>query len=468
MSYKRLKEHFKNILKQIFKNIGPSSKISFEGKEMYKFEDDLYFNSDYFIWTMPIKLEILDKIPKYKGKVNIQTSDELLEHICLNIYRKIKRRVETISDSLDIYLKEEDIDFGFKEIFKKMDISYGKHSVYFISNILVLKEIESINIGRVSIKRVGEKIVKELPTIIEKPLFSCVYTPMQIALMKGNYLDPNRFVKEFEGKTMFEITLEGYQVGNERSKIFERAIEEFKYVLSYLSICKTFLENVSSDKYSFSIEYIKLDNRSNSENKYQIYYVRDHNNTKILKCVRDFQGYLKLPKFTFIIDSELLEVIKKRCYLSNFCMIMENEKLGEVGNKIKLSLEWVFKEMIEYDDTDKVIALFISLETLITTGPDPFMSLTDDYAENVAIMTVTGIERRLEEKRFFKKVYKLRNNIMHNGYKIKWLDDWQKIKRLKIYIAWSLRYFINNINKIMKIGNDTNALKEYFERLKLK
>ena len=102
-------------------------------------------------------------------------------------------------------------------------------------------------------------------------------------------------------------------------------------------------------------------------------------------------------------------------------MIIQNGEFGKIGNKIKRSLDWVFKEMLEKDDTDKTIALFISLETLMSTGPDPFMSLTDDYAENIAIITNNNVEKRLSEKRYFKsKVYKLRNNIMHNGYEVIW------------------------------------------------
>jgi len=125
--------------------------------------------------------------------------------------------------------------------------------------------------------------------------------------------------------------------------------------------------------------------------------------------------------------------------------------------------------MFEKDDTDKTIALFISLETLISTGSDQFISLTDNYAENIAIMTHNNVEDRLNEKKFFKKkVYPLRNNIMHNGYKVNREKDWNEIQRLKIYVAWTLHWFIRNIDMLMKIGNKTKAVKEYFEREKLK
>ena len=150
-------------------------------------------------------------------------------------------------------------------------------------------------------------------------------------------------------------------------------------------------------------------------------------------------------------------------------MIIQNGEFGTIGNKIKRSLDWVYKEMLEKDETDKAIALFISLETLISYGHDPLIGLTDEYAENIAIMTHSTAEERFKEKKLFKrKVYKLRNKIMHNGYKVIWEKDWKDIKRLKIYVAWTLRWYLENIDKLMLIGNNVDAVKEYFEREKLK
>lgn len=57
---------------------------------------------------------------------------------------------------------------------------------------------------------------------------------------------------------------------------------------------------------------------------------------------------------------------------------------------------------------------------------------------------------------------------MHNGYEVSRDKDWREIKRLKIYVAWTLHWFIRNIDKLMMIGNNVNAVKEYFEREKLK
>ena len=329
--------------------------------------------------------------------------------------------------------------------------------------MLSLQDIDSINIGKVLIKRIDEKIIKELPLYIENPDF------LNVSLIKQEYFNPIRFIQEFKGKTLFEVTIDGYQVENEKSDVFDKALKEFKYVLSYFSTCNTFLRNVGVDKYSIETEKIKLNNTYGLKNNYQIYYLKNNKKANVLKVLNILSEYIALPDFRFIIDKALFEKIKKSCSLKNFNLIFQNDKFGEIGNKIKRSLDWVYKEMLEKDETDKAIALFISLETLITYGKDPLIGLTDEYAENIAIMTSNTVEKRYKEKKFFKnKIYSLRCKIMHNGIEVKREQDWNEIHRLKIYVAWTLHWFIRNIYTLTKDGNCTEEMKKYFEREKLK
>jgi len=462
------REYFEKIIKGIFKFIGPKPKVSTKRQMFYKFEDGLYFNEVYFTGGFLMREGILSNIRKYR-EVNNSTSYELFHYICKIMYHKIKSRVGVIDSTLDVYLEKEDINQGFFEMLKKLDNSCGEYTVYFISNLLVLRDINSVNIGKVSIKNLNEKIIGELASNIEKPVFSNVYSPLALALIEGDYFNPNRFLQEFKGKVIFETVVKGYHLDNEMSEVFNRGLREFKYILSYLSVCKIFLENVASDQFSIKTEDIKTTNYFGTENNYQIYYIKNNNKPETWKTIKTISDLGALPKFAFVIDKNLMKVIKERCELDNFNMIIQKGEYGEIGNKIRRCLDWIYKGMIEKNDTDKAIALFISLETLMSTGPDPLTSLTDDLAENLAIITHNNVEDRLKEKKYFKsKIYTLRNKIMHNGYEINWEDDWGKIERLRIYIAWSVRWFIKNIDAINKIGNDINTLKEYFEREKLK
>jgi len=393
----KLKKDFENIIKLVFENLAPKSKSENTSDS---------FNKNLSTGSILLKRDILYNIRKHKKKeINYFSSMLLLAYIIEKIYIKIKSRVETMNDSLGIYLEREDFEYGLMEISNKLENSFGKHTIYFVSNLLYLQDIGFVNIGKVSIKKIDEKIIEELPPSIEKPYFTNVYSPLSLELMNGEDINPNDFVQMFKDKTLFEITLEGYQIDNEKSDVFEEALREFKIVLSYFSICKIFLENVALDKYSIETKKINQNNYYGLKNNYQIYYLRNNKESKILKAMNVLSAYIILPEFAFIINKTLLEKIEKKCCLKNFNMIIQNGKFGEIGNKIKLSLDWVFKEMLEINDTDRAIALFISLETLISTGADPFMSLTDNYAENIAIMTQNTVQERLNEKNYLKVKY---------------------------------------------------------------
>ena len=201
------------------------------------------------------------------------------------------------------------------------------------------------------------------------------------------------------------------------------------------------------------------------------YAVHDKNQPKLLKIINtDFQK-IKLPKILFKIDKDSLEKIKTRCCLDNFNEIFQNQKkYVEISEKITRSMDWFYKGLIEEDRTDEAIALFISLEILMSTNPDRFSSLSDDLAENLAIITKSGIEDRYKAKKDFKNnIYQLRNDIMHRGEKISTPEDITNIETLRTCIVWSLRWIIENIEILKDDGKyTTEKLKEYFEKQKLK
>lgn len=465
---RKSRKHFESLIKGFFKLIGPKSKISSKGLMFYKFEDDLYFNEYYFNGGFILKQFFLDDISKYQKGVNISTSYELFTYICKIMYNKIKSRVDVIDDTLDVYLEKEDIDYGFSEIFKKLDESNRTYKVYLLSNLVSLRNINSVEIGKVTVKILNEQITKELPQNIEKQFTSVISE----ALAESEYLSPEQFLQEFKGRVILEISVEGYHLNNEISKVFEDALREYKSVFSYLYVCKIFLENVESDKYIFNTEDIETFQYGIHSKFPQIYYMCDKNQPDFLKIINTKFQETELPKILFRIDKNLSEKFKERCGLDNFNKIYQNRKYDkDIGNKIKRSMDWFYKGMIEEDKTDEAIALFISLETLMSTGPEYLASHTDDLAENIAIITKNSVDDRYELKKYFKKdIYKLRNKIMHNGKEINLDDDLHKINNLRNYVVWSLMWVIKKIDVLTKNGNETKTkvLKEYFERQKLK
>ena len=57
---------------------------------------------------------------------------------------------------------------------------------------------------------------------------------------------------------------------------------------------------------------------------------------------------------------------------------------------------------------------------------------------------------------------------MHHGKPINWEKDLRAIRLLKDFIVWSIIGIMQRIDEITKYGNNDKAIKEYFEREKLK
>lgn len=466
-SERESRKHFESLIKGFFKLIGPKSKISSKGLMFYKFEDDLYFNEYYFTGGYIIKQLFLDDISKYQLGVNFSTSYELFTYICKIIYNKIKSRVDVIDDTLDVYLKEGDIDYGFSEIYKKLDESNKIYKVYLLSNLVSLRDINSVEIGKVTVKHLNEEVIKDLPQNIEKGFPSA----LSKVLAESKYLSPVQFLQGFKGRVILEISVEGYHLNNETSKVFEEAFDEYKRVFSYLSVCKNFLGNVKSDRYDIETEDIRILDYGIHNEVPQIFYIYDKNQPKYLKIINTQFQEIKLPKILFIINKDSLEKIKERCCLDNFNKIFQNrKKYDEISEKIKRSMDWFYKGIIEEDRTNEAIALFISLEILMSARPDNLSSFSDDLAENLAIITKYGVEDRYKAKKDFKNnIYQLRNEIMHRGKKISTKEDFSNLETLRTCIVWSLRWIIENVEILKKDGKyKTEALKEYFEKQKLK
>lgn len=387
------------------------------------------------------------------------------------MYDKIKPRVKIIENTLDIYIEDEDIDCAFSKMFKKLDDSCGEYTLYLLTNLINLREVDSVDIGKVTVKKLNEEIVKKLPQNIEQR-FESVYHEAWLEMQdKNKYLNPAQFLQKFKGRVILEISVEGSHLNNETSVAFERSLREYKHVFSYLSACKDFLENVKLDSYNIETEDMRTFKPGTYDKGPQIFYIYDKNQPKLLKIINTEFQKVKLPKILFKIDKGSLEKIKKRCCLDNFNEILQNQnKYGEISEKITRSMDWFYKGIIEEDRTNEAIALFISLEILMSTKPDRYSSLSDELAENLAIITKSGVEDRYKAKKDFKNnIYQLRNDIMHRGKKISTPEDFNNIETLRICIVWSLRWIIENIEILKKDGKyKTEKLKEYFEKQKLK
>jgi hypothetical protein len=204
MKNEKLKKDFENIIRLVFEHLVPKSESNSREQGIYKSEDNSdSFQNNFSTGIFLLMQDILPNICKHEKKeINYFSSTVLLAYTIEKILIRIKSRVEKIIGSSGTYLKSEDFDYGLTELSRKLENSFGKYTIYFISNLLYLQDIDSINIGKVSIKRIDEKTIEELPPSIEKPSFSDVYPSLSLKLMKGEYFNPNKFLEDFKGKTL--------------------------------------------------------------------------------------------------------------------------------------------------------------------------------------------------------------------------------------------------------------------------
>lgn len=198
--------------------------------------------------------------------------------------------------------------------------------------------------------------------------------------------------------------------------------------------------------------------------KYYISSMKNH-----IKGIDTRWTDIKLPEKTFVIDTNLLRVLERQCCFEKFNKISLDDNFGEIRKKIRLALNWFLKALLEKDITDEAIALFISLEALMATTADPLTSHTDELAENMAIITYHGVDARYKAKKNFREtIYPMRNKIMHHGHLADQDKDWETIGDLRLDVVWAIRWIIEKSDTIMKFGNKAKAIREYFEREKLK
>lgn len=464
MKNKKLFDDYKKLIHFYFNNIGPKSNLGLDDKEIYPFEDNIYYNSrEYYNGVWRLKDKILDKIAEYKSKINFSSTCELFDYLCKFIYQRIKSRKENINDILRVYLIDEDIVESFSEIHNKLADSSSNHKFVFITNSIFLKDFDTLSFGNITIGSVNKNNINWFPKNIDYPYV----TPLSkaIALELDKPITQEEFIDEYEGSVFLEINMSGYHFNDEKSEVFQKVIFEYRQLLSYFLIFKEYSDLYMSIRHK---ENVFKSKKIMSEDKVFNYaYVKLKDENK-LKSIEGEINEIGLFKEQLIINKEVLELMKKIFYIDNFLKISQNKDYGKLSEKFRHSLDWFLKANEEKNETNKAIALFISLESLMSTGSDSFTSFTNELAENIVIACFSGADFRLEEKNIFKReIYPLRNSIMHHGHSIVVSRDLGKIAKLKIYLFLTIHWFLKSIDKIHAFGNSSKALKVYFERKKL-
>lgn len=462
--HKKLFDEYKKLVYFYFNCIGPQSKFELDNKKIYVFEDNVYFNFDeYYNTAMRFKNEILDKILERENQINLNSTFVLFDYLCKFIYKRIKSREKNINEFLKAYLKDKDISESFSEMHNKLANSFSNNKFFFITNLISLKDFDTLTFGNIKIGTINENNINLLPANIEHPYTS----PLERALVNhsGKPLSREEFVKKYKDRTFIEIIRNGYHFNREKSELFEQVIVEYRLLLSYFLLYEQYLNlYMHMRKKENPFKYKKIGPNDKIIN-YPYFQLNDGSKLKFLEY--SVNVIVQLEK-QLILNKKVFKLMKKIFYLDNFIKISQNKEYGEITKKFRRSLEWFLRSNEEKNETNKTIDLFISLETLMSTNPDSFTGYTNELAENIVIASFDGVDLRYKHKHKFKsKVYPLRNKIMHHGLSINMQRDSGEIVLLELYLILSFRWILENIDKVNEIGNNSEALKTYFERKKL-
>ncbi len=458
------RNHLHEILQSLAAGIGPESVVS---DKSIPVESGLKITLLAYFSSIDRFRDIIVESANIHGakKLNDESIDELYFIIVKKLSQVIKNRHETITDMLNKYVIAEDVILIEQEIDRILRESYREYKVVLITNLIKLEDVNKLWVSGTSLIKIGTDYFNDWPHQVDNT------AALAIALLGSKaFIERESLGKKYQGMVALETLIEGHHIKNENSYVIQNAIISFRQVFSYLYICKQFLSSVSKDRYDikttsvgrYSIEF---PGEPRIEGV-QVIFLEQISTTNAIDNVKRFNLPIDVSKEVFTLSSETIDILSRRCYLEEYNALSQCEK-SMIKNKLSISQDWYLKSIFEDDLTDETISLFISLESLMALYADQLSSNTDEMAGNIAIMLSSNPEERYKHKQTFKNnIYRLRNKIMHHGSTCT-KEDYEAILRLKNYVPWSIIGILRALENILQYGNNVDALKEYFERLKL-
>jgi Apea-like HEPN len=455
---------FDSLIRSALRDVGPKQLFPNPDKAL-PFEDDIMHSERYFIAGHVLPQIVTGNLPGLRGKLNDNTGYAIFDYVCHQLYQQIKART-AITQNLDKYLTDDDVKSTFELLQTVLTKCHDTYKVVLVTDLLKLREIISTWIGDVLLRRFDTEYIADWPD-------SCGTEKgkgLTFFINPSNYSSREEFLDKNKDCSVLEVQLDGYHFDDEQSLIFDSAVAAFKRVFSYLAICEFFFSNGRAGKYKIETtrlpqnSFLTLGRLAGKQN----YYVLKAEDPKFIRAIRQWEQ-VSLSHRAFNFTSELNEQLRTHCFSDKVSELFKSKRSSEIKNKLARCFDWYLKAELESDLTDAALSLFISLEALLSPGGDPSMSHTDDMAENVAIMAQSSMDERYKWKKEFKRRYSLRNRIAHHGVV---LDDrmehWPMVVDLRADVVWAVIGILSRLDEILKYGNDSAAIREYFEREKLK
>ncbi len=436
-------------------------------RDTYDFDNELKRTNEYFLGWYLLRELVLDKEKELRYKINDNSSQTLFEALVEAIYEKIKERDEKVTTTLSNHFENGDLKFATNFMKKILVESHDKYSIILITDLIDLLDINRFQVGNVEIAKINEDFINNLPEQIED------YLGLLGILAKENGGYPNyrtkeNFLEQNKKYIALSVGITGFHHNRERSIVFEEALSEFKQVFAYLAYAKHFFANKKKKVFQIKTRSPEYRGFTAKPSIMQTYYVGKQRHNDTLKMIDTRWFDIELFNEIFLIDSETVRQLNELCYLKEYNYLIENIVGNQIAGKVKRAFDWFLKANLEDNSTDELVSLFIGLESLLSSGPDPFRGSTDDLAENVAILMTRSPEQRYSFKKEVRDAYSLRCKVVHAGEIIKREKDFFTIIQLRNYVVWSLRGILSRLDQIFKYGNKVKHLQEYFDREKLK
>jgi hypothetical protein len=370
------------------------------------------------------------------GSINAETASDIFN---LGIRQICRHMLESGSA-----LSEEIVASACEKIVEEMQASEGEHLFITFVPSMILATDESIKIGGGTLR----KATSADASLLEGRASAF------LERMGDNQgpRDKEDFLKRYLGSSLVEIRFSGCHFRDEVSIPCDAAWKEYRRIAAFLAVCKKLLElpEAHADRGLDPTQW-----------PWDAFMVGKHGGAPLIPIYTHGWRY-SIDGLDFAIDPPVLEQLKKLCHLDAFNRLCKTE--GELRNKVHRSLDWFLKAFCENDPTDQLVCLFISFESLMAMGSDALHSQTDDLAENIALLIRQSLPQRIEEKSFFKKrVYPLRNRVMHHGHTFE-PKDVQVSSRLMVYITYGLIGILKHLDAIKQAGGP----RSFFEQVKMR
>lgn len=458
----QISEAIINELKGILSAYGPKGSFSqTESTRQFNFRDNIYFDFD-SSWAARHKLVKLIKEYYSSDSINDASLYRITFSILDLIIDKILEEYPDTTKRLIEYFQSEYVSQVINFLEAEAKKLGNLYTGIIITDFISLSGVEEIQIGRCKISKINESLLPLLPA--ELPAKSARNEALLAMSGLRNYdtcyskITKLEFVERFKDKVAIICpNLSGYHFKDEQSLVVDEMTKQLKLTYSFLKY-SAYLINREED--------IKVCDAQNSSDKFPYFetYISADNDNNFFEVIKS-KADIAFITDQILITDKIRELLDDLCLQSNFntaCEAKTDNKIAiETNSKVETAFDWYLRGLVSRDMTDKFLSFFICLEVLLSHSKT---EVSDNMAENAAILFASDFNIRYAKKKRFKELYNVRCEIVHAGRKLSSsTEDFGVVYDTESFITIIICKVLYLLPTIYEIG-----LKDYLEKIKLR